>query len=40
MKAFELIEHTADIGIKAVTYHMLKTERQGSVWQAEVIFDV
>ena len=26
--------------IKAATYHQLKVERNGLIWQAEVIFDV
>lgn len=33
-------KHELRLGIKAVTYHMLKIERRGFVWQAEVIFDV
>lgn len=33
-------KHELCLGIKAVTYHMLKIERRDSVWQVEVIFDV
>lgn len=32
--------HELDMEVKAITYHGLKVERQGSQWVAEVIVDI
>ena len=33
-------DYKVNVEIKAATYHQLKIEQKGSLWQAEVIFDV
>jgi len=36
----DLRNYKMNLEIKAATYHQLKVQKSGSLWQAEVIFDV
>jgi len=37
---FDKLRHEMKRQIKAVTYHMLKVEKKGDLWCAQVIFDI
>ncbi|MDP2927329.1 MAG: archease [Candidatus Omnitrophota bacterium] len=36
----DMRNYKTNVEIKAATYHQLKVQKSGSLWQAEVIFDV
>ena len=37
---FSPLKHKINVGVKAATYHMLKLDRNGNGYRAQVIFDV
>lgn len=37
---FSPLKHKINVGVKAATYHMLKLDRNGNDYRAQVIFDV
>ncbi|HBU06282.1 MAG TPA: protein archease [Nitrospiraceae bacterium] len=37
---FDIERHERKLLIKAATYHRLKVEKAGDVWQADIIFDI
>ena len=39
-ESFDPSRHKIKMGVKAATYHMLKVDKDGSGYQAQVIFDV
>ena len=39
-ESFDPLRHKIKTGVKAATYHMLKVDKDGSGYKAQVIFDV
>jgi len=37
---FDLMKHKIKVGVKAATYHMLKLDKNGGEYKAQVIFDI
>ena len=39
-ETFDPLKHKIKVGIKAATYHMLKLDRNGGGYKAQIIFDI